>query len=119
MKNSTGRGDTAILLVIVCLGPLQRLVNGVGVGEDVKGRLPVGMLVRGAETRNAQRRRVGQRAAEIGRGRPRPDRRLERRQDGVRIIAKEGGGQLRMIRPAIGTARSLEKPGELRREFIA
>ena len=47
VKNSTGRGDTAILLVIVCLGPLQRLVNGVGVGEDVKGRLPVGMLVRG------------------------------------------------------------------------
>ena len=77
------------------------------------------MLVRGAEARKAQRRRVGHRAAEIGRGSPRPDRRLERRQDGVRIIAKEGGGQLRMIRPAIGTARSLEKPGELRREFIA
>ena len=65
VKHSTGRLDPAILLAIVSLGALQRLVNGVGVGEDVEGRFPVGMLVGGAETRNAQRRRVGQRSAEI------------------------------------------------------
>ena len=118
MKHSTGRVDPAILLAIVCR-PLQRLVDGVGVGEDVKGRLPVGMLVRGAETRHAQRCRVGQRAAEIGRGRPRQDRRLERRQDRVGIVAEEGGGQLRMIRPAIATQRRPEKLGEFRRRFIA
>jgi hypothetical protein len=33
----------------------------------------------------------GERSAEIGRGRPRPDRRLERRQDRLRIIAEEKG----------------------------
>ena len=69
VKHATRRVDPAILLDIICAGSLQRLVNGIGVGEGVEGRLPVGMLVRGAETRNAQRRRVGQRAAEIGRGR--------------------------------------------------
>src|SRR5215204_3873712 len=76
VKHATRRVDPAILLDIICAGSLQRLVNGIGVGEGVEGRLPVGMLVRGAETRNAQRRRVGQRPAEIGRGRPRPDRRF-------------------------------------------
>ena len=48
MKYSTGRVDPAILRAVLRRGPLQRLVNGVGVGEDVKRRLPVGMLVRGA-----------------------------------------------------------------------
>ena len=109
MKHATGRVDPAILLAVVCPGPLQRLVNGVGVGEDVKRRLPVGMLVRGAETYNAQRRRIGERAAEIGGRRPRPDSRLERRQDRLRIIAEELGGELHMIRPAIGTVPSPEK----------
>ena len=66
MKHATGRVDPVILLDIICGGSLQCSVNGVGVGEDVEGRLPVGMLVRGAETSNAQRRRVGQRAPPPG-----------------------------------------------------
>ena len=94
VKHPARRLDPAILLAVVCPDPLQRLVNGVGVGEDVKGRFPVGMLVRGAETRHAERRRIGQRAAEIGGGRPRQDRRLERLQDRPRIIAEERGGKL-------------------------
>jgi hypothetical protein len=119
MKHATGRVDPVILLDIIRGGSFQRLVNGVGVGEEVEGRLPVGMLVRGAETSNAQRRRVGQRAAEIGRGCPHPDRRLERRQDRVRIIPEDGRGQLRMTRPAIAAMRSSEKLGKFRRRFIA
>ena len=52
VKHATGRVDPAILLAI-CSGALQSLVNGVGVSEDVEGRLPVGMLVDGAEPRHA------------------------------------------------------------------
>ena len=79
-------------------------MNGIGIGEDVKGGFPVGMLVRRAEPRHAQRRRIGQGAAKIGGGRPCQDRRLERLQNRPRIIAKQGSGQLRMIRPTIGAA---------------
>ena len=46
--------------------PLERLVDGVRIGEDVVGSFPVGMLVGGAEARHPQRRRIGERAAEIG-----------------------------------------------------
>ena len=105
MKHPARRLDRAVPLAVVRPDPLQRLVDGVGVGEDVMGRFPVGMLVRGAETRHAQRRRIGERAAEIGGRRPRPDRRLERLQDRSCIIAEERGGELRMIRPAVGAAR--------------
>jgi hypothetical protein len=51
VKHAAGRVDPAC--------PLQRLVTSVGVGEDVEGRLPVGMLAGGAETGNPQRRRLG------------------------------------------------------------
>ena len=47
----------------------------VGIAEDVMRRLPIGMLVGGAEPRHPERRRVGQRRAEVGRRAPRPARR--------------------------------------------
>src|SRR4051812_40305694 len=53
--------DPAILRVLVGSDPLQALMNGVGIGEDTKSRLPVGMLIGGAETGYAQCRRIGER----------------------------------------------------------
>jgi hypothetical protein len=48
------------------VSPRQHPVDGVGIGEDVMGRLPVGVLVGSAEARHPERRRVGERATEIG-----------------------------------------------------
>src|SRR3954465_4521465 len=38
VKDSTGRVGLAVLLSFVCPNPLQCLVDGVRVGEDVEGR---------------------------------------------------------------------------------
>jgi hypothetical protein len=72
-------------------------VDGVGVGEDVMGRLPVGVLVGTAEARHPERRRVGEGAAEVGGRGSRPDRRLQRGHDRNRIVAEEQMGERRMI----------------------
>ena len=40
--------------------PFQQLVDGVGVGEDVVGGFPVGVLVGVAEPRDTKRGRIGQ-----------------------------------------------------------
>ena len=89
-------------------------MNGVGIREDVKRRFPVAMLVRGAELRDAERRRIGKRAAEVGWGRAGHNRRLQRLQNPVRIIAKQGPGELRMIRPWLGAPGSREKAWQFR-----
>ena len=86
-------------------------MNGVGIREDVKRRFPVAMLVRGAELRDAERRRIGKRAAEIGWRRARRNRRLQSLQNPARIIAKQGAGELRMIRPWLGAAGRSKRPG--------
>jgi hypothetical protein len=99
--------------------PFQRLVNGVGIGEGMEGRFPVGMLVGGAETRDAERGHIREGAAEIGGGCARDNRRLERLHDRPCIIAKEGGGKLRMIRPGFGPAGSREKLAEFRSACLA
>ena len=75
-------------------------MDGVGIGEDVMGRLPVGVLVGAAEARHPERRRVGEGAAEVGGRGPGSDRRLERIHDRNRIVAEEHMGERRMIRPA-------------------
>jgi hypothetical protein len=78
-------------------------VDGVGVGEDVMGCLPVGVLVGTAEARHPERRRVGEGAAEVGRRGARSDRRLQCSHDRGRIVAEEQMGERRMIRPAPAT----------------
>ena len=50
--------------------PRQHPVNGVSIGEDVVGRLPVGVLVGTAEACHPKRRRIGEGAAEVGRSGP-------------------------------------------------
>jgi hypothetical protein len=93
------------VVVLVCgLDPLEYLVDRVGVGEDVMGCLPVGVLVGTAEARHPERRRVGEGAAEIGGRGSRSDRRLQRSHDRACIAAEEQMGESRMIRPAPPTA---------------
>src|SRR3954469_17850398 len=103
-----------MLLVFVRPDALQGLVDGVGMRENMKRRFPVGMLVRRAETRDAQGRRIGERAAEIGWRCPRQDRRLHRLQNGLRLVAEEGGGKLCVARPALAAPGSSEKAGQFR-----
>jgi hypothetical protein len=45
---------------------LERLVDGVCVGEDVVSGFPVRMLVGGAETRYSERRRISECSTEVG-----------------------------------------------------
>ncbi len=75
-------------------------MDGVGIGEDVMGRLPVGVLVGTAEARHPERRRIGEGAAKIGGSGPRSDRRLERVHDRDRVVAEERIRERRVIRPA-------------------
>ena len=49
-------------------------MDGIGIGEDVVGRLPIGMLVGGPEACQPERRRIGEGTAEIGNSSARPDR---------------------------------------------
>jgi hypothetical protein len=52
--------------------PLERLVDGVRVGEDVMGGFPIRVLTGGAEARNPEGGRISERSTEIGGGCPVP-----------------------------------------------
>ena len=90
---------------------LQPLMHRIAVREYVMRRLPIPMLVRQAEPCDAQRRRVRERAAEIGESGPGGDRGLERGDDRFRIVAQEKLGQLGVLRPlaAITTNREQQR----------
>ena len=100
VQHPTHRLDPASPLALLSPDPLQDLVYGIGIREDVQGRLPVSMLVGSAEPRHAERRRIGERTAEIGWEGAGPDGRLQGLKDRPRIIAQERDGQFRVIRPA-------------------
>ena len=68
--------------------PCQHLVYGVGVGEGVVSRLPVSVLIGIAEARHPKRRRVSERAPEVGRSRACADRRLKRANYPGRIVTE-------------------------------
>ena len=78
---------------------LERLVDGVCVGEDVVGGFPVRMLVGGAETRHPERRRISECSTEVGGRGPVPRCRCERIDDRGRIVGEKALGQRRVIRP--------------------
>ena len=80
--------------------PCKHLVHGVGVGEDVVSRLPVGVLIGVAEARHPKRRRVSKRAPEVGRNRAGADSRLQRVNYRGRIITEQLLGKRRMGGPA-------------------
>ncbi len=88
---AVGRGDP---------NPLDHLMDGIGMGEDVVGCFPVRVLVGAAEISDPERRRIGERAAEVGGHSARAHRCLERIHNGERIIAEERAGERRVIRPA-------------------
>src|SRR5215472_2094258 len=54
--------------------PLERLVDGVRVGEYVMGGFPIRVLIGGAEARNPGGWRISKRSAEIGGGGVAPSR---------------------------------------------
>ena len=110
------RLDPASPLALLSPDPLQDLVYGIGIREDVQGRLPVSMLVGSAEPRHAERRRIGERAAKIGWKGARPDGRLQGLKDRLRIITQERDGQFGVIRPA-GAAGGREKFAQLTQRF--
>ena len=84
--------------------PLERLMQRIGIGEDVMRSLPVGMLIGGAETRHPERRRIGECLAEVGWGSPGARRGLQRIDDCGRFVGEKRFGENRMIRPAAGNA---------------
>ena len=69
--------------------PLERLMQRIGIGEDVVRSLPVGMLVGGAETRHPERRRIGECLAEVGGGSPGARRGLQRIDDCGRFVGEK------------------------------
>src|SRR5262245_34832762 len=58
----------AVALPIGSSDSLQYPVGGIGIGEDVIGRLPISVLVGAPEACQPERRRIGERTAEVRRG---------------------------------------------------
>ena len=52
--------------IIVKKYVVRHLMHSVAVGEDVMCRFPIAVLIRRAKPRDPQRRRITQRAAEVG-----------------------------------------------------
>ena len=74
-------------------------------------RLPVGVLIGIAEARHAQRRRVSERAAKVGRSGACADRRLERVNDPGRIVTEQLLGERRVVRPAMRAGPATNRSG--------
>jgi len=79
--------------------PLESLMNGVRVGEDVVGSFPIRMLVGGAEARHSECRRISERSTEVGRRGPVSRRSGERINCRSRIVAEKALGQRHVIQP--------------------
>jgi hypothetical protein len=98
--------------------PLEHLVDRIGVGEDVVRRFPIGVLIGIAEARHAERRRVGERSAKVGRRRACADRRLERVNDARRIVTEQLSSERRVVRPTTLAAASSEQLRQLAGCFV-
>ena len=64
-------------------------MDGIGIGEDVMGRLPISVLVGAPEACQQERGRIGEGTTKVGSRSARRDGRLERIQDRPRVIAEE------------------------------
>ena len=95
MQNAAHGRD--VLVSVSSPDPLEHLVKGIGVGEDVVRRLPIGVLIGIAEARYPKRRRVGKRLAKVGGSRACADRRLERVDDLDWIVAEQLSGERRVV----------------------
>jgi hypothetical protein len=94
-------------------------VYGVGVGEDVVSRLPVGVLIGIAEARHPKRRRVSKRAPEVGGSRAGADRRLKCVNNPGRIVTEQLSGERRVVGPAGCAAADAEQLRQLADCFVA
>jgi hypothetical protein len=72
-------------------------VDGIGIGEDVVGRLPIGVFVGSPEVCQSECRRVREGSAKVGSSSAFPDRRLKAIHDGHRVIAHERHSQCGVI----------------------
>jgi len=98
--------------------PAQALVDGVGEGEGVQGRVPVAELVAGVEAGDAQRRRVGHDPGDIGLGAAFPQGGQQAVGDVLGRIAEQDGDQLvaggRFLPPGLaapdGRGQPLKRP---------
>jgi hypothetical protein len=72
-------------------------VDGIGIGENVVGRLPIGVLIGAPEACQPERRRVGEGTAKIGSSSAPQDRRLEGTHDRHRVIAEKRLRKRRVI----------------------
>jgi len=93
-------------------------VDRVGVGEDVVGRLPVGVLVGITEACQPKRRAVSQRSAKAGRSGACADRRLDGVDDPGRIVSEQLSGERDVLRPAMHASASSEQFQQLARCFV-
>ena len=66
MQDGARRLDEVRHVLWITGNTLQDLMHRVAVGEDVMCRFPIAVLVRRAKPRDPQRRRITQRAAEVG-----------------------------------------------------
>ena len=55
-----GRADGTHAIPVDCPNSLYGLVDGIGVSENVVGRLPIGVFIGGPEACQPERRRVGE-----------------------------------------------------------
>ena len=90
----------------------QHLVDGVGVGEDVMRRLPVGVLVGIAEARHPERCRVREGLAKVSRNGTGADRLLERVNDPGRIVTEQLLSKCGVARPVTRAAFGSEQVRE-------
>src|SRR5262249_60309602 len=74
VQDATHRLDVAI--PVARPNSLYHLVDGIGISENVVGRLPIGLLVGGPEARQPERRRLREGTAAGARNSARPARRL-------------------------------------------
>ena len=88
--------DDSDVTISVGPDPLDQLLKGVGVSEDVVRGLPIGVLVGIAKARHSERRAVSKRSAEVRRSSACEDCRLESLNDIRRIIAEQLSGERRM-----------------------
>src|SRR6516162_2387406 len=93
--------------------PLERLVESVGVGQDVMGGLPVRVLVGGPKARYPERRRISKRSTKIGGRGPLACGSGERIDYFSGIVAEKPVGQSDVIRPIAGLVPGREAVRQL------
>src|SRR6516164_9758909 len=92
---------------------------GIGISENVVGRLPIGVLVGGPEACQPERRRVGEGTAEVASNSAGPDRRLKGIHNRRWVIAEKCLSKRRVTRPAVHVGPGSEQIGQLGATFRA